>query len=785
MSSAKKIKSTRSRGQSSAVGERFGNAVQPQVPTQDEINEVIRLFSGGQLEAAERHAAALTRRHPGHPFGWKALGGVRRLRGRVRESLEPMKRATRLAPGDAEAHSNLAKTLMDLGQLEAAEASYREAIRLRPEHVVAHLYLGDLLQICGRLNEAEACFRNAIRLKADLAEAHFKLAQLLAIRGELQAAMPSYREAIRIRPGYAEAHCGLGVVLERLEQFGAAEASYREAVRLGPRLVPAHNNLGNAYRRVGQLKHAEECFREALSIDRCYAEAHCNLGIVLKEFGRLRDAEASLREAIRLKPGMAVAHNNLGNVLKDLGQLKSAEAAYREGIRLSPESAELHSNLGGILERLGQLGAGANAVREAIRLKPTFLDARSNLLFSLNYHESSPVEELLGEAREYGEIVSARAQPKLSSWVMIGTKRLRVGFVSGDFNDHPVGYFAEGMIKHLDRERFELYAFSTTSKHDDLTERIKPYFADWVLLRGKDDLEAARIIHQRGIHVLIDLSGHSSYNRLPVFAYKPAPVQASWLGYFASTGVPEMDFFIGDPHVAPECEAHHFTETLWRLPETWLCREPPGHAPAVGALPARANGVVTFGCFGNMTKAGPRVLRLWAGILNQVPGARLFLKCNQLADPQVVKDVTARFRSHGVAPERLILEGPSPSLGYYAAYNRVNMVLDTFPYPGGTTSVDALWMGVPILTLKGERFLSHLGESIAHNAGLPEWIAENEDDYVQKAVKFASDTSALESIRAGLRERLRDGPLFNTKRFAAHFGDAIAQMYSTATSRKA
>ncbi|ENO82277.1 hypothetical protein B447_04467 [Thauera sp. 27] len=782
---ARKSKGTRSQFERVAVGDSGGAIMQPQVPTQDEINEVIRLFSGGQLEAAERHAVALTRRHPNHPFGWKALGGVRRLRGQVRASLEPMKRATRLAPGDPEAHSNLAKTQMDLGELEAAEASYREAIRLRPEHVVAHLHLSDLLCKLGRWLEAEACFHEAIRLKPDAAEAHCRLGEVLAKRGEFQPALASFQAAIRLRPAYAEAHCNLGIMLERLGRFDVAEASYREAVRVSPKVAAAHNGLGNAFKRAGDLERAEECLREAISIDRNYAEAHCNLGVVLKEWGRLKDAEGSLREAIRLKPGLVEAHNNLGNVLKDLGQLKAAEAAFREAIRLAPDRAECHMNLGGVLERLGQLSAGAESVRKAISLRPTFVEARSNLLFSLNYYESSPAIELLDEAKRYGEIVSTRAQPKFTNWVTIGTKRLRVGLVSGDFNNHPVGYFSEGLIKHLDPARFELHAFSMASKGDDLTVRIRPYFADWTSLLGMDDLEAARIIQQRGIHVLIDLSGHSAKNRLPVFAYKPAPVQASWLGYFASTGVPEMDFFIGDPHVAPECEADHFTETLWRLPETWLCREPPGHAPAVGALPARANGVVTFGCFGNMTKAGPRVLRLWAGILNQIPGARLFLKCHQLDDPQVVKDVTARFRSHGVAPERLILEGRSPSLGYYAAYNRVDMVLDTFPYPGGTTSVDALWMGVPILTLKGERFLSHLGESIAHNAGLPEWIAENEDDYVRKAVKFASDISALESIRAGLRERLRDGPLFNTKRFAAHFGDAIAQMYSTATRRKA
>lgn len=785
-------------------------------PTDAEKAEVLRLFSGGQLDAAERLSVVITRKYPSHPFGWKALGGVRRLLGKTEESLEPMRRATRLAPEDAEAHSNLGKTLLDLGQLSAAEASYRQAIHLRPEYCVAHHCLGETLQRLGRLADAVVCYREVIRLEPRLAEPHVKLGALFADKGELKAAEESYRvalhlrpdsaaahaglgivlkrldrcgeaesscrEAIRLKPEYAEAHCNLGVVLEGLGQLGEAADCYLKAIQLNPLLAAAHNNLGNALCSLGQLERAETSYREAIRVASDYAEAYCNLGVVLSKRGKLKEAEASFKGAVRLRRDMPQAHLNLGTVLSHLGQLNSAEAEYREAIQLKLDNAKAHSNLGAALMKLGRFEEAEESLREAIRLNPKYYNAHSNLLFGLNYIDSLPVQKMLEEASRYGEIVSADAHPKFTSWLTVSDGPLRIGFVSGDLRNHPVGFFVEGLLKHLDRRLFELYAFSNDRKKDELTERIQPYFKDWILILGMSDLEVANVIHQRGINVLIDLSGHSGQNRLPVFAYKPAPVQVSWLGYFASTGLPEIDYFIGDPHVCPEEEAQHFTEKLWRLPESWFCLEPPLSAPPVAPLPAMKNGFITFGCFGNMSKIGPRVERLWSELLRRVPSARLFLKSNQFSDSQVVKEVEARFVENGVERERLILEAPSRRDEYYAAYSRVDIILDTFPYPGGTTSVDALWMGVPILTLKGDRFLSRLGESIARNAEMPDWIAEDESDYLQKAAFFASDLGRLETMRGGLRERLREGPLFNTKRFAENFGAALLEMYGAAAT---
>jgi predicted O-linked N-acetylglucosamine transferase (SPINDLY family) len=342
----------------------------------------------------------------------------------------------------------------------------------------------------------------------------------------------------------------------------------------------------------------------------------------------------------------------------------------------------------------------------------------------------------------------------------------------------------EEILSEFDRSRLELIAYPTQSKEDDLTARIKPYFSKWHSLVGLSDEEAAKRIHEDGVHILIDLAGHTAGNRLPVFAYKPAPVQATWLGYFATTGVKEIDYIIGDPYVTPESESDHFVEKIWALPQTYCCFSPPRGAPEVTMLPALANGFVTFGCFNNLAKVNNKVIELWAQVLQAVPTSKLMLKTKALADETVRGRIMGQFQAQGIDPTRLILEGPAPRVELLGAYGKVDIALDPFPYPGGTTSAEALWMGVPVLTKRGDRFLSHVGETIAHNAGQSEWIAQDEAEYVQKAVAFTQDLASLAARRAQMRKTLLQSPLYDAKRFAQHFTEAMWGMWSATISDK-
>lgn len=717
----------------------------PRAPTQQDI-EVFRLYFGaGNWAAAERQAREIARNSPDHVFGWRALAAVAVRTERHDAAEAALREALRLEPDEPETHFGLANALYALGRLADAEAAYREALRRAPRHAAANCNLGNTLRDLGRPREAETFYRAALEIEPGLAIAHFNLGNVLKDLDRPGEAEESFRAAIRLVPDLAQAHYNLANTLKELERPVEAEASYRDVLRLRPDHVKALNNFGNLLRDLGRLGEAEASYREALRLAPGYAEAHSNLGVALHQLGRLRDAEASYRTAIRLDPGYAKAHTNLGVTLGDLGRAREAEASFREAVRLEPDNAVM----------------------------------RGNLLFGLNAAEPYAPDIALAEARRYGAIVSARAVPKYESWkVPSDDAKLRVGFVSGDLRNHPVGYFLEGLVANLDPAAFELFAYPTNPKSDELTARLKPFFRSWMPIRGLADRAAAAAIHAQAIHVLLDLSGHTADNRLPVFAHRPAPVQATWLGYYATTGLPEIDHFIGDPHVCPESEDRNFTEKLWRLPETWLCLAAPDASVPVRGLPALANGHATFGCFGNLAKMGDPVVAVWAEILARSPGSKLFLKSKQLADAGVRAATIGRFQAYGLPGDRLILEGPSPRAAYLDAYNRVDIVLDTFPHPGGTTSSEAMWMGVPVLTLAGGRFLSRLGESIARNTGQDAWIAGDTETYVRKALDFAGEPTRLAALRAGLRDRVRRSPLFDAGRFAAHFGAALKRMYA-------
>ena len=434
--------------------------------------------------------------------------------------------------------------------------------------------------------------------------------------------------------------------------------------------------------------------------------------------------------------------------------------------------------MGVILNNLGRLDEVVVSFRRALELKPGYADAHSNLLHAMNYTTTHSAAECLQEARRYGSVVAKKVTAKFTSWQCAAQpERLRVGLVSGDLRNHPVGYFLESMLAQLDPQRIELIAYPTDPKTDSLTARIKPYFSAWKPLHGLSDAAAAQLIHADGVHVLLDLSGHTGHNRLPVFAWKPAPVQASWLGYFATTGVAEMDYLLADEVSVPDSLREQFTETVWNLPDTRLCFTSPDGDLPVAVLPALKNpekkNAITFGCFQNMAKAGDIVLKEWAKIFKALPNARLRWQCKQMGDPAVAQQLMQRLQQHGIAPERVTLLGPVSRKEYLSAHAEVDLLLDTFPFPGGTTTCEALWMGVPTLTLAGDTLLARQGASLLAAAGLKDWVATSVAEYVEKAIKFAGDVPMLANLRTGLREQVQASPLFDAPRFARNMEVAL------------
>jgi predicted O-linked N-acetylglucosamine transferase (SPINDLY family) len=333
------------------------------------------------------------------------------------------------------------------------------------------------------------------------------------------------------------------------------------------------------------------------------------------------------------------------------------------------------------------------------------------------------------------------------------------------------------VLPHLASRGIEVYAYPTIGIADRMTEKLRAHCAGWFYLHGDNDAAAAKRIHRHGIDVLVDLSGHTGQNRLPVFAFKPAPVQVSWLGYFATTGVAEIDYLLADPvSVPPEHEAH-FSETVWRLPHTRLCFTPPEENVAVGPLPAASRGHLTLGSFQNQAKIGDSVLALWARVLAALPDARLQLRARQLDDPALAAQLRERLQRAGIDAQRVQLYGHAERATYLAAYNEIDFLLDTFPFPGGTTTCEALWMGVPTLTLAGDRLISRQGASLLTAAGLPDWVADSADDFVARALAHAADLPRLAALRAGLRAQVLASPLFDAPHFARDLADALWAMW--------
>ena len=719
------------------------------------------LLQAGNMNEAEQLYRAVLQLDPNHPDANHALARIAAHCGQMDAAAHLFTTALLAAPSREHFWLDYLEALVAVGEIAAAkqtlELSREHGLRLRgpiierieppsrkpaPQPTAAELKaLNDAFQRRD-LKKLETLAQEAAR-KYPEATAGWKslsLAYYHSGRAEL-ALMPSLK-LVELLPDDALMHGNLGLIYMTLRQFPEAEASLQHSITLNPDGADTHVNLGNVRRDQGRHSEAESCYRRALALEPKHSVALANLGVVQLELGDLRGAETSLRAALALSPNSAIT----------LGGLATA------------------------LVRLGKLEEAAEVSRRSISIDPNNIFAYDLQLFCLNYTHTGKSAEARDLALRYDKHVRNRIEAGYTQWNFeLAPKRLKVGLVSGDFNNHPVGFFTEGLLRHLDPARVEVIAYSSMPerKNDGMTARLRGLVSTWRPIHLLSYKQAAAQIHADGIHVLIDLSGHTTDNRLPVFAMKPAPVQASWLGYFATTGVAEMDWFIGDPWLCPPEEEDDFTEQVWRLPQTWLCFTPPEVEVAVAELPALKNGYVTFGCFNNLNKMNDAVVSLWAALLKRLPTARLFLKAPQLRDAEVRAATISRYSAHGITSDRLILEGPDTRENYLATYGKVDIGLDPFPYPGGTTSVESLWMGVPVLTLRGDRFLSHLGESIAHNAGLADWICSDAEDYLGKAVVFATDLTALAALRRDMRARMLASPLLDAEGFARGFEDML------------
>ncbi|WP_300317543.1 tetratricopeptide repeat protein [Accumulibacter sp.] len=778
---------------------------------QDE-ERLVTLFNAGRFGEGETIARALTGRFPEHGLGWKALGAMLQSQGRDGEALAAMRRAADLLPGDeqvhnnlglvlannghlvesewchrqalkihsdfAEAHYNLGNVLGAQGRHREAEASYRRAVALRPDFAAAHCNLANTLMDLGQLAEAETACRQALTLNPELAEAHNSLGKNLKAQGHLEQAESSYRQALRCKADYAEAYNNLGDTLRGLGRPEEAASALDSALRLRPDLAEAHYNLGNVCSDRGQVAEAEAAWRLALQHRPDFPEALVVLGVALREQGRLTEAEDSLRRALHNRPSFHEAHYNLGNILRDQERLSEAEDSYRRALEIKPDLANALLNLGVTLTELGRHRESEAACRQALAVNPDYPLAHSNLLFCLSHSEEIDAAALLAEHRRFGEQFEG---PLRVHWPAHSNRKdpercLQVGFVSGDLRNHAVANFIEPVLAQLAGERrLSLHAYAAQRIEDEVTQRLRQHLRRWHSVAGISDAALADRIRSDSIDVLIDLSGHTAHHRLLTFARKPAPLQVSWMGYPGTTGLQAMDYFLADPFYLPPGELDdQFVESIVRLPANAPFL-PFAGAPPVSPLPALRQGHITFGSFNRPTKISPSVIALWSRLLTAVPNSRMLL--GAMRPDRRVDQLLEDFARHGVERDRLSFHPRSDMPTYLSLHRQVDICLDTFPYTGGTTTLHALWMGVPTLTLAGHTAAGRPGASIMGHTGLDAFISHDAAGFVARGVACATDITALAALRAGLRERLLRSAIGQPALIAAGLERALRVMW--------
>jgi len=598
--------------------------------------------------------------------------------------------------------------------------------------------------------------------------------------GNLAQAERIYRQILQVNPADANALHLLGMLAHQVGQNQTALDLIRQAVALLPHVAQFHSNLAEVYRTLGRWDEAAGCYREALRLRPDLPEAHYNLGLALEGQGRPEEALASFQEALRLRPNVPDAHNNMGNVLIPLGRLAEAEASYREALRLRPDCAETLNNLAGVCRDQGRVDEAIACYRKAIAARPDLQSIRSNLLFTLHCSASYDPETAFAEHLRWGEQFHALLAPHrpLHPVLRDPGRRLRIGYVSGDFRHHVISYYSEAILGAHDRGQVEVFCYANVRHPDDRTQLLKALADHWRSLVGLSDALAADLILQDQIDVLVDLAGHTADNRLGVFAKKPAPIQVTHFGYPASTGLAAIDYRLTDAYCDPPGQTERLhVEKLIRLPKVQWCFVPLAKSSglAIGPLPARRAGEVTFASFNNPAKVTEQMIGLWSQILKALPGSRMVMGIG--AGYAGEDRIRAAFLRLGVGPEQVALVGRQPIDDYFQLYHGVDICLDTYPFTGCFTTADALWMGVPVVSLAGLTWPTRQGLAILSQVGLEDLVAHTPAAYVETAVRLARDLLRLHELRGQLRDRLNRSPLADVSRFTRHLEAAYRAMW--------
>ena len=729
--------------------------------------------------------------------------------------------AAQLHPGNFDAHLLQAMLAIAENDHDTALKSIQLAVQIKPESPVAEGVLFKIFAIRGEFSNIETylteqkgsgksraeflymvaiafssipCDENlkkvllslsaqylqsAVDLKPDYFEAFNEQGRIRVTLNELNLAIQSFQNAIEINPSYVEAYYGLGIVYKLKENLELSVLNIEKSISISANFLDAYKLLGEIKSQQGDREAAILNYKKVIELEPDSPDAFIMLGCLYTDLGQLPKAIEATQHAVSLRKNSPEVYFALGNVFSTQGKYPEAVKNFQQALQLRPAYVDVKNNLASALLAMGRNAEAVDLYRAVVQAQPTHLVALQNVAFCLSFEAGSSPAFYLESAKKFGAVVSAKSKP-YTSWTRDPQtdRALKVGLVSGDLRQHPVGFFLESVLTYFDIEKVEVHAYSNRTTNDPLQESLKSRVSSWSAIEGLSDENAAKLIHDAQLDLLIDLSGHTGMNRLAMFAWRPAPVQASWLGYWASTGVAEVDYILADRHsVLPE-HHHHFSERVWYLADARMCFTPPSavYELVPSPPPSVKNKYITFGCFQSIRKLNVDVLALWGRIHQQLPDAKFRLQGTGFTDPKISADLLQRLADVGIAASRVSLHVSVPGHEYLKCHSEVDVILDCFPFPGGTTTCDALWMGVPTVTMAGNTMLSRQGVSLLMYAGLPDWIAQNEDEYVAIAVSKARDTKQLSRLRGALRQQVFESPLFNAPGFASSLQDTLSAM---------
>lgn len=664
-------------------------------------------------------------------------------------------RAIELHIGDAKLHNNAGRAFQALGQVANAISAYEQAIALDGDLVEALSNLGLLLCKQKNFTAAIACYERARQLQPYDAPACSQLAIVYDAAGDRDNALKYFQLAIELAPDNPAMHICLADFYNDIKNFEPAIATYRRALELAPDNSDTHNHIGIALQGRGQFEEANAAYVRALELDPRNTSAICQLGSLQQAQQKFEQAKQSYLSAIALDASFERAHFALGNCYVSMGEPSMALECYEKAIAINAEYRDAYVNLSATYSNIGQIDNAIEVCHRGMAVCPLWETLFSNYLFLLSHSAKIDAATLFAEHQRFSTTfethVAKNQRPHNNNRDPL--RMLKVGFVSGDLHNHPVPHFLIPILENINPDtRLSLYAYHNNAQDDDVTARLKKVITHWRQVENLSDLELAQQIRDDGIDILIDLSGHSGKNRLLMFAAKPAPVQASWIGYPLTTGLQAIDYYLGDPYFTPpEQLSSQFSEKLLLLPAC-VPFLPSGHAPNVEPAPVLTNGYITFGSFNRTNKINRAVIARWARVLRAVPDAKMIVAA--MPKSEAPPQLAAWFAEEGIAPERLTYEGRAEMAKFMAIHHRIDICLDAFPYSGSTTTLHALWMGVPTLTTAGDAMPGRAGNMIMRQVELDDFIATDEDDLVRKSVALAANPMLLGAYRFSMRHRL-------------------------------